>query len=99
MVDIYGTIGPSCSSQETLTEMFQAGMTGVRLNLSHISLRESAEQIEKLYAAAHTAGVNPILLIDMQGPELREVLRGRNAGYSGAGCGLCPFGKGDGSAP
>ena len=71
MVDIYGTIGPSCSSQETLTEMFRAGMTGVRLNLSHISLRESAEQIEKLHSAAHTAGVNPILLIDMQGPELR----------------------------
>jgi len=71
MVDIYGTIGPSCSSQETLTEMFRAGMTGVRLNLSHISLRESAEQIEKLHSAARTAGVNPILLIDMQGPELR----------------------------
>ncbi len=71
MVDIYGTIGPSCSSQETLTEMFRAGMTGVRLNLSHISLRESAEQIEKLHAAARAAGVNPILLIDMQGPELR----------------------------
>lgn len=71
MVDIYGTIGPSCSSQETLTEMFRAGMTGVRLNLSHISLRESEEQIEKLHSAARTAGVNPILLIDMQGPELR----------------------------
>ena len=71
MVDIYGTIGPSCSSQETLTEMFRAGMTGVRLNLSHIRLRESEEQIEKLHSAARTAGVNPILLIDMQGPELR----------------------------
>lgn len=71
MVDIYGTIGPSCSSQEILTEMFRAGMTGVRLNLSHISLRESAEQIEILHAAAREAGARPVLLIDMQGPELR----------------------------
>lgn len=71
MIDIFGTIGPSCSSQETLTEMFRAGMTGVRLNLSHISLRESAAQLEILHAAAASAGVKPLLLIDMQGPELR----------------------------
>lgn len=71
MVDIYGTIGPSCSSQETLTKMFRAGMTGIRLNLSHISLRESAAQLETLHAAAREAGVKPLLLIDLQGPELR----------------------------
>ena len=71
MIEIFGTIGPSCSSQETLTEMFRAGMTGVRLNLSHITLRESAEQVERLHAAARAAGVKTIFLIDMQGPELR----------------------------
>lgn len=71
MIDVFGTIGPSCSSKETLTEMFRAGMTGVRLNLSHISLRESAEQIERLHAAARAAGVRPAFLIDLQGPELR----------------------------
>lgn len=51
--------------------MFLAGMTGIRLNLSHISLRESAAQLEVLFAAAKNAGVVPRLLIDMQGPELR----------------------------
>ncbi len=71
MIDIYGTLGPSCSRQEILTQMFRAGMTGVRLNLSHISLRQSAGQLETLHAAAREAGVKPRLLIDMQGPELR----------------------------
>ena len=71
MVDIYGTLGPACASQEILTEMFRAGMTGIRLNLSHISLRESEKQLEILHAAAREAGVTPRLLVDMQGPELR----------------------------
>ena len=71
MTDIYGTLGPSCASREVLARMFDAGMTGIRLNLSHISLQESAQQLEILHAAARDAGVRPLLLIDMQGPELR----------------------------
>ena len=71
MVDIYGTLGPSCHSQEVLMEMFCSGMTGIRLNLSHISLRESERQLDIFNAAALHAGVEPLLLIDMQGPELR----------------------------
>lgn len=71
MIDIYGTLGPSCQSQEVLTEMFRSGMTGIRLNLSHISLQESARQLETFHTAALHAGVKPLLLVDMQGPELR----------------------------
>ena len=71
MIDIYGTLGPSCNSREVLTEMFRCGMTGIRLNLSHISLRESARQLEVFHTAALHAGVEPLLLVDMQGPELR----------------------------
>ena len=71
MIDIYGTLGPSCSSQDVLARMFESGMTGIRLNLSHISLRESARQLEIFHAAASQAGVKPLLLVDMQGPELR----------------------------
>lgn len=71
MVDIYGTLGPACASRDVLAEMFRAGMTGVRLNLSHVSLRESAGQLEELHAAAADAGVRPLLLVDLQGPELR----------------------------
>ncbi|MDO4991025.1 MAG: pyruvate kinase, partial [Eubacteriales bacterium] len=38
-MDIYGTLGPRCSDRETLAAMFAAGMSGVRLNLSHVTLR------------------------------------------------------------
>ena len=71
MVQIFGTLGPACSDTETLTRLFAAGMTGVRLNLSHVGLDGAAEQIEHLHAAARSRGVTPQLLIDMQGPELR----------------------------
>lgn len=71
MVQIYGTLGPVCSDTETLARLFAAGMTGVRLNLSHIGLPGAAEQIEHLHAAARRCGVTAQLLIDMQGPELR----------------------------
>ena len=71
MVDIYGTLGPACSTKEILIKMFDAGMTGVRLNLSHITLHHAAQQIETLHAAAEACGKTAQLLIDMQGPELR----------------------------
>ena len=41
-MDIYGTLGPSCAEGPILVQMFQNGMTGIRLNLSHISLPEAA---------------------------------------------------------
>ncbi|MBR2532825.1 MAG: pyruvate kinase [Lachnospiraceae bacterium] len=68
---IYGTLGPHCSDTETLRAMFDAGMTGIRLNLSHVTLHDAALQIEALQKAADMAGVRTDLLIDMQGPELR----------------------------
>lgn len=71
MVQIYGTLGPACSDAETLARLFAAGMTGIRLNLSHVGLPGAAEQIEHLHAAARRCGVTAQLLIDMQGPELR----------------------------
>ncbi len=71
MIDIYGTLGPSCSDTDTLEKMFHAGMTGVRLNLSHVTIKEASPQIEALHEAAHRCGIKAKLLIDMQGPELR----------------------------
>ena len=71
MIKIYGTLGPRCRSVNTLRAMFDAGMTGVRLNLSHITLHDAAEEIENLHRAAVKCGVTPELLIDLQGPELR----------------------------
>ena len=71
MTNIYGTLGPRCSDINTLCAMFDAGMTGVRLNLSHITLHDAAQEIENLHRAAAQCGTSAELLIDMQGPELR----------------------------
>ena len=71
MTDIYGTLGPSCADLDLLREMFTLGMTGMRLNLSHMTLAEASPMIRLFKEAAAQAGVRPQLLIDMQGPELR----------------------------
>lgn len=71
MVKIYGTLGPACQDEKILVEMFSLGMTGMRLNLSHVTLAESGELIGKMKRAAEVCGVKPQLLIDLQGPELR----------------------------
>ena len=71
MISIYGTFGPACAQRETMEQMFRAGMTGMRLNLSHTGLEDSEALIGEFRAAAEAVGVTPQLLIDMQGPELR----------------------------
>ena len=71
MINIYGTIGPACANPETLLEMFREGMIGMRLNTSHISVKEAAPQIRMIREAAAACGVETQILIDMQGPELR----------------------------
>ncbi len=71
MIEKYATLGPSCTEQSVLVQMFREGMTGMRLNLSHTGLMDSRDLLKKFHAAAKEAGVEPQLLIDMQGPELR----------------------------
>ena len=70
-VRIYGTLGPACGDRATLEQMLREGMDGVRLNLSHMTLEEAADQIGAYRDAARACGKEPELLIDMQGPELR----------------------------
>lgn len=69
--DIYGTLGPACADAEILEAMFAAGMSGIRLNLSHVTLKKAEAQVRALHKAAESCGVKAKLLIDMQGPELR----------------------------
>ena len=71
MLEIYGTLGPACGNADTLARMLELGMTGMRLNLSHMTLAEAEPLIEALQQAAQRVGVRPHLLIDMQGPEIR----------------------------
>ena len=71
MTEIYGTLGPSCASADELEKMLRNGMTGIRLNLSHVTIEQAAPMIENLREAEARCGVQAKLLVDMQGPELR----------------------------
>lgn len=68
---IFATFGPACRGKDILKAMIEAGMTGMRLNLSHTTLRNSADYINAYREAAKELGTEPQILIDMQGPELR----------------------------
>ena len=70
-MDFYGTLGPACQEECVLYQMFQEGMTGLRLNLSHKPLAACGDWITQMHQAAKQAGIQAQLLIDLQGPELR----------------------------
>ncbi len=70
-IKIYGTFGPNCYKKETLKKMIEAGMTGIRLNLSHTNLVDSKEWIENLKLASIETERKIDLAIDLAGPELR----------------------------
>lgn len=69
--EIFATFGPACGEENILQEMIKKGMTGMRLNLSHTTLKKSERYIRAYQSAAQKVGVKPQILIDMQGPELR----------------------------
>lgn len=71
MIEIYGTLGPACADPTTLAAMLEAGMTGVRLNLSHMTLEAAKPWLSALRDAERATGKTAGLLIDLQGPELR----------------------------
>lgn len=70
-IEYYGTLGPACAKEEILVSMFEAGMTGIRLNLSHKSLEESREWVDLYQKVAKKCGKKGDLLIDLMGPEIR----------------------------
>lgn len=70
-IEIFGTLGPSCCQIEILAEMLKAGMSGIRLNLSHTNLKDCEEWLRNYKQAQEISGIKGLLLIDMKGPELR----------------------------
>lgn len=90
-LELYGTLGPSDHSPETLDGMFQAGMTGLRLNLSHTSLKECEPWLHALHAVAEKRHIVPDLLVDLQGPEVRiGILKEPLLLLTGNAVQLCP---------
>lgn len=68
----YGTLGPACGRVKILEKMLEAGMTGVRLNMSHGNLDENGQWLQVLALAVENCRTEkPQVLIDLQGPELR----------------------------
>ena len=63
-MEFYATLGDACAKRKTLEQLFQAGMTGVRVNLSHTSLPLCASLLKKSYwPAARKAtgeGAHPV---------------------------------------
>lgn len=70
-MEFYGTLGPTCCEPIILKKMFDAGMTGIRLNLSHSSLEASQSWIHYYFDVARQTGTPKKLMIDLIGPELR----------------------------
>ncbi len=68
---IFGTFGPTCHTCEDLEQMLQAGMNGIRLNLSHCTLKEHEDWLEEWKQACLKSGKNCELVIDLQGRERR----------------------------
>ncbi|MDO4466394.1 MAG: pyruvate kinase [Bacillota bacterium] len=68
---IFGTFGPSAHTKEVIYSLFEKGMTGMRLNLSHTNLVDCRNWVDAFWQAAKEYGIEPDLLIDMKGPELR----------------------------
>lgn len=74
---VYGTVGPACCDTEILKQLFEKGMTGIRINLSHVNLSEVTSWIENIreaYAVVKKTNPNQPeleMLIDLIGPEMR----------------------------
>ena len=68
---IVATIGPASRSPETLRKMLLAGMNVARLNFSHGTYEEHAEQIRQLRAVSDELDLPLTLLQDLQGPKIR----------------------------
>jgi pyruvate kinase len=65
------TLGPACQSQEMLEALIEAGMDVARLNFSHGSHENHAENIEKLQKASLKVRKAVGILGDLQGPKIR----------------------------
>ncbi|HYO55432.1 pyruvate kinase [Archangium sp.] len=65
------TLGPASQSQEMLEALIEAGMDVARLNFSHGSHEQHAENIAKLRAASMKVRKAVGILGDLQGPKIR----------------------------
>ena len=65
------TIGPASANEETLTQMFLAGMDVARLNFSHGTHEEHQEKIDLIKKVREKLGRPVPIMLDTKGPEYR----------------------------
>jgi len=65
------TIGPTSRSERVLRELIKSGMNVARLNLSHGTLEEHREHIQRLRSVARKIGGDVTILLDLPGPKIR----------------------------
>ena len=76
---IYGTIGPACCDTEMLVHLFEKGMTGIRINLSHADLEEADAWISGIHSAwSRLHDGTPEILIDLRDRSSASVRLGQS---------------------
>lgn len=68
---IVATLGPASSSIEMLEKLVKSGADVFRINFSHGSHKDVAEQIKNIRAINEKLGTHIATLADLQGPKLR----------------------------
>ncbi|MBX4209875.1 MAG: pyruvate kinase [Mollicutes bacterium PWAP] len=68
---IIATIGPATHSAEKIEQLFDAGMTTVRLNFSHGDHKEQGDRIVFVREVASKRGIPISIALDTKGPEIR----------------------------
>lgn len=68
---ILATLGPATFSQESVFDLLNAGVNGIRLNFSHGDNESRLEQIAWVRQASQRLGKPVAILQDLQGPKIR----------------------------
>lgn len=68
---IIATLGPRSADESTWRAMLTAGVTGFRLNTSHLSLDELERWLERLAPCLDSISPRPALTLDLQGSKWR----------------------------
>ena len=70
---IIATLGPACSSKETIKNMILEGVDVFRVNFSHANYENVEKTIKIIRELGSQLGTNTAILADLQGPKLREL--------------------------
>lgn len=89
---IVATLGPSCSSDEMVAAMINAGVNIFRINFSHGAYKDHQDNIDRVRRVANRLHTTVGVLQDIQGPKIRigEVTAGKVQLCSGAPLKLVP---------